>query len=174
MGVSMTRHPVVNFSSVVGTSLYKAGAAISFDTLLGRLSQWDAGLSFTTRFVNASVTLTEKADALSASCYSMPLKGTALAAELTHRFRHNQTVFRIGGQQSFTDFAHFKAQAGTDGNIGASVHLDCFSALILTVAGEINVRAIQKSRMGISCSLHYEFPHRVFSSVGIPLSIQFQ
>ena len=57
MGASLTRSPVVNFSSVLGTSSYNIGTAISVDTLLGQLSQWDAGLSLNTRFLSAAVTL---------------------------------------------------------------------------------------------------------------------
>ncbi|XP_027126373.1 mitochondrial outer membrane protein porin of 36 kDa-like [Coffea eugenioides] len=174
MGASLTRSPVVNFSSVLGTSSYNIGTAISVDTLLGQLSQWDAGLSLNTRFLSAAVTLTEMGNVLSASCYSEPLRGTAVAAELTHRFWHEQTVFRFGGQHSLTESTRFKVQAGTDGNISAAVRHTCFSAVILTIAGELNVRAMRSSKMGISCSFHHALLRHFSSSMGIPFSIEFE
>ncbi|KAL3528331.1 hypothetical protein ACH5RR_007653 [Cinchona calisaya] len=174
MGVSMTKNPLVNFSCVLGTSLCNIGTAMSFDTLVGQLSKWDAGLSFNTAFLNAAVTLTEKGDALSASCYSNPLKRTAFATELTHRFKQNQTAMKLGGQHSLSDTTMVKARVGTDGDIGAAVQLECFSAFLLTIAGEINVKTIRTAKIGMSCSFSYDIRHHVFSSIGIPLNIDFQ
>lgn len=108
---------------------------------------------------------------MSGSCYSKPLRGIGFAAELTHRFLHNQTSARLGGQFSPSGSMLVKARVGTDGDIGALVRLQCFSALALTFSGEINVKAIRSAKMGMSCSLNYEIAHHLVTSIGIPFNI---
>ena len=55
--VGLTANPIVNFSGVVGTNVLALGTDVSFDTKIGELTKFNAGLNFTKDDLVASLTV---------------------------------------------------------------------------------------------------------------------
>ena len=55
--VGLTANPIVNFSGVVGTDVLALGTDVSYDTKIGELTKFNAGLNFTKVDLVASLTV---------------------------------------------------------------------------------------------------------------------
>lgn len=53
----MTTNPVMSFSGVIGSSVVSLGTDLAFDTILKNFTKCNAGLSFSSPIVSASLTL---------------------------------------------------------------------------------------------------------------------
>lgn len=53
----MTTNPVMSFSGVIGSSVVSLGTDLAFDTILRSFTKCNAGLSFSSPIVSASITL---------------------------------------------------------------------------------------------------------------------
>lgn len=56
-GISLTKSPLISFSGVIGNGFFNTGADISIDAETDILAKCDAGLSFNTDILTASLTL---------------------------------------------------------------------------------------------------------------------
>lgn len=56
-GISLTRTPLLSLSGVTGIGFFNIGTDISFDTATTTLSEYNAGLSFDTDILTASLSL---------------------------------------------------------------------------------------------------------------------
>lgn len=56
-GISLTKSPLLSLSGVTGIGFSSIGTDISFDTATKTLEEYNAGLSFNTDIVTASLTL---------------------------------------------------------------------------------------------------------------------
>ncbi|PHT88083.1 hypothetical protein T459_10189 [Capsicum annuum] len=155
-GISLTRTPLLSLSGVTGIGFFNIGTDISFDTATTTLSEYNAGLSFDTDILTASLSLSDKADTLRAQIYGsiLPLTNTGIAAELTHRFFSKQTTLTLGAQHCLFPFMLIKARVASDGCLGALVQNNIFSALSLTIATEVNVMDAMKPASGSAPSLN--------------------
>lgn len=55
--IGLTASPIVNFSGMAGNNTVAVGTDISFDTTSGNFTKYNAGLSFSTSDLIASLTL---------------------------------------------------------------------------------------------------------------------
>ncbi|KAJ8536444.1 hypothetical protein K7X08_034845 [Anisodus acutangulus] len=169
-GISLTKNPLLTLSGVTGIGFFSIATDISFDTATKTLNEYNAGLSFNTDILTASLSLvknaqcsnaskvcrSDKADTLKAHFYRpiQPLASTGVAADLTHKFVSKQTTLTLGAQHCLFPFMLIKARVTSDGNLGAVVQNNIFSALSLTIATELNVLDTMKpAKLGLSLSL---------------------
>ncbi|KAH7529147.1 hypothetical protein FEM48_Zijuj05G0153600 [Ziziphus jujuba var. spinosa] len=131
--------PVLNFSGAVGTTLFSVGTDVGFDIATRAFSELNAGLSFNSAFLIASLNL-DRLDMIKASCHYTvsPQTNTAIAAELKHRFSVNETALTIGAQHAFFPFMTVKGRISTQGMVSALVQQGLWDKLFLTIAGEVD------------------------------------
>ncbi|KAJ6813691.1 mitochondrial outer membrane protein porin 1-like [Iris pallida] len=145
--IGLTANPVVNLSSVFGTNVLSVGADVSLDTATGNFTKYNAGLSITNTDLIASVVLNNKGDSLSASYYHLvnPFSSTAVGAELTHSFSSNENTLTFGTQHALDPLTTVKARINNYGKASALVQHQWRPKSFVTVSGEVDTTAIEKS-----------------------------
>ncbi|KAJ9563755.1 hypothetical protein OSB04_008915 [Centaurea solstitialis] len=154
--IGLTASPIVNFSGVAGNSTVAFGTDVSFDTATGNFTKYNAGLSFTTSDLIASVTLNDKADTLTASYYHTvsPLTNTVVGAELTHGFSSNENSLIIGTQHALDPLTTVKGRVNNFGIASALLQHEWRPKSFFTISGEVDTRAIEKSaKVGLALAL---------------------
>nr|UKR51180.1 voltage dependent anion channel 2 [Nicotiana benthamiana] len=155
-GIGLTASPLVNFSGVAGNNTVALGTDLSFDTASGNFTKCNAGLSFSTSDLIASLALNDKGDTLSASYYHSvkPVTNTAVGAELTHSFSSNENTLTIGTQHLLDPLTTVKARVNSYGKAGALIQHEWRPKSLFTVSGEVDTRAIEKSaKIGLAVAL---------------------
>ncbi|KAK6242802.1 hypothetical protein SCA6_008191 [Theobroma cacao] len=145
--IGLTANPLVNFSGVVGNNCVSVGTDLSFDTASGNFTKLNAGLNFTHSDLIASVTVNDKCDNLTASYYHIvsPLTNTAVGAELTHSFSSNENTLTFGTLYELDPLTTVKARWNNFGRASALIQHEFRPKSLLTISGEVDTRAIEKS-----------------------------
>lgn len=154
--IGLAASPFVNFSGVIGTNLVALGTDISFDTKTGNFTKCNAGLSFSSSDLIASLTLNDKGDTLNASYYHTvnPLTNTAVGAEVTHSFATNENTITVGTQHALDPLTTVKARVNNLGKASALVQHEWRPKSLFTISGEVDTRAIEKSaKVGLALAL---------------------
>ncbi|WOL00334.1 mitochondrial outer membrane protein porin 1-like [Canna indica] len=154
--IGLTASPVVNLSGVVGSKAFSVGADVAFDTATGNFIKYNAGLSIINADLIAALTLNNKGDNLTASYYHLvkPLSSTAVGAEMTHSFSSNENTITFGTQHALDHLTTVKARFNNYGKASALIQHEWKPKSFLTISGEIDTRAIEKSsKVGLSLVL---------------------
>lgn len=154
--IGLTANPIVNFSGVVGSNCVAIGADVAFDTATGNFTKYNAGLSFTNADLIASLNLNDKGNTLLASYYHTvsPLSNTAVGAELSHNFNSNGNTLTFGTQHALDPLTTVKARLNNYGKVNALVQHEWRPKSLITLSGEVDTRAIEKSaKIGLALAL---------------------
>ncbi|XP_073271588.1 mitochondrial outer membrane protein porin of 36 kDa-like [Primulina huaijiensis] len=154
--LGLTAKPLVNFSGVVGNHQAAFGTDISFDTATGNFTKCNAGASFTTPDLIASLILNDKGETLAASYFHTvsPLTNTAAGAELIHSFSSNENTLAIGIQHLLDPLTLVKARVNNYGKASALIQHEWRPRSLITISGEVDTRAIEKSaKIGLAVAL---------------------
>ncbi|XP_061355749.1 outer plastidial membrane protein porin-like [Gastrolobium bilobum] len=154
--VGLTANPIVNFSGVIGTNVLALGTDLSFDTKVGELTKFNAGLNFTKDDLVASLTVNDKGDTVNASYYHVVnlLTNTAVGAEATHRFSTNEKTLTLGTQHALDPLTTIKARVNNFGKANALIQHEWRPKSFFTISGEVDTKAIEKSaKVGLGLAL---------------------
>ncbi|WZZ30686.1 hypothetical protein YC2023_014087 [Brassica napus] len=154
--VGLTASPIVNFSGVVGNNVLALGTDVSFNTQSGDFKHFNAGFSFTKDDLIAALTLNDKGDKLNASYYHIvnPLSNTVVGAEVTHSFTTQKNAITVGAQHAIDPLTTVKARLNNDGVANALIQHQWRPKSFITVSGEVDSRAIEKSaKVGFALAL---------------------
>ncbi|KAG1367592.1 mitochondrial outer membrane protein porin 1 [Cocos nucifera] len=154
--IGLTANPIVNISGVFGTKAFAVGADVSFDTASGNFTKYNAGLSVTNADLIAALTLNNKGDSLSGSYYHLvsPLSSTAVGAEVIHSFSSNENTLTFGMQHALDPLTTVKARFNNYGKATALIQHEWRPKSFLTISGEVDTKAIEKSsKVGLSLVL---------------------
>ncbi|KAK6160024.1 hypothetical protein DH2020_003405 [Rehmannia glutinosa] len=154
--LGLTAKPIVNFSGVAGNGKAAFGTDISFDTATGNFTKYNAGVSFTTADLVASLALNDKGETVTASYFHTvsPLTNTAVGAELTHSFSTNENTLTIGTQHLLDPLTSVKARVNNYGKASALIQHEWRPKSLITISGEVDTRAIEKSaKVGLAVAL---------------------
>ncbi|CAN6847892.1 unnamed protein product [Brassica oleracea] len=154
--VGLTASPIVNFSGVVGNNVLALGTDVSFNTQSGGFKHFNAGFSFTKDDLIAALTLNDKGDKLNASYYHIvnPLSNTVVGAEVTHSFTTQKNAITVGAQHAIDPLTTVKARLNNDGVANALIQHQWRPKSFITVSGEVDSRAIEKSaKVGFALAL---------------------
>lgn len=154
--IGLTASPLVNFSGVAGNNIVALGTDVSFDTATGNFTKCNAGLSFSSSDLIASLALNDKGDTVSASYYHTvkPVTNTAVGAELTHSFSSNENTLTIGTQHLLDPLTTVKARVNSYGKASALIQHEWRPKSLFTISGEVDTRAIEKSaKIGLAVAL---------------------
>nr|XP_043608180.1 mitochondrial outer membrane protein porin of 36 kDa-like [Erigeron canadensis] len=151
--IGLTAKPIVNFSGVTGNNTVAVGTDVSFDTASGTSNNYNVALSFSNFDFNASLTLNDKADTLTATCYHTVnlLTNTAVGAEFKHRFSSNNNSLTIGTQHSLDPLTMVKARVNNAGKVSALLQYQWRPKSVYIISVEVDTRAITKiPKFGLS------------------------
>ncbi|KAL6562552.1 hypothetical protein OROGR_003559 [Orobanche gracilis] len=154
--LGMTAKPLVNFTGVAGNQKAAFGTDISFDTATGNFTKYNAGVSFTTADLIASLALNDKGQTITASYFHTvsPLTNTAVGAELTHSFATNENTLIVGTQHLLDPLTSVKARVNNYGKASALIQHEWHPRYFVTISGEVDTRAIEKSaKIGFALAL---------------------
>ncbi|KAJ7974451.1 Mitochondrial outer membrane protein porin [Quillaja saponaria] len=154
--IGLTANPIINFSGVIGTNLVALGTDLSYDTKTGDVTKYNAGLSFSNADLIAALTLNDKADTLNASYYHIvnPFTNTAVGAEVTHKFSTNENTITVGTQHALDPLTSVKARVNNSGKASALIQHEWRPKSFLTISGEVDTKAIDKSaKVGLALAL---------------------
>ncbi|KAL3654194.1 hypothetical protein CASFOL_003875 [Castilleja foliolosa] len=154
--LGLTAKPIVNFSGVAGNQKTAVGTDISFDTATGNFTKYNAGVSFTTADLIASLALNDKGETVTASYFHTvsPLTNTVVGAELTHSFSTNENTLTIGTQHLLDPLTSVKARVNNFGKASALIQHEWRPKSLITISGEVDTRAIEKSaKIGLAVAL---------------------
>uniref|UniRef100_A0A2N9H415 Uncharacterized protein n=1 Tax=Fagus sylvatica TaxID=28930 RepID=A0A2N9H415_FAGSY len=145
--------PLLNVSGVIGSDVLSLGTDLAFNISTRTLHKFNAGLSFSSDFLIASLTLHDKLDSWKASCYYVmnPLTNTAIGAELKYAISDNYGAITVGGQHALFPYTLMKARLNTYGRASALVQQELWEKLALTIAGEVDFMDIKElPKIGLS------------------------
>ncbi|XP_052196531.1 mitochondrial outer membrane protein porin of 34 kDa-like [Diospyros lotus] len=154
--VGLTANPTVYFSGVIGTDGVALGTDVSFDTSTGTFIKCNAGLSFSSADLIASLTLNDKGDTLNASYYHTvtPLTKTAVGVEVSHSFSTNQNTITVGTQHTLDPLTTVKARVDNFGKASALIQHEWRPRSLFTLSGEVDTKAIDKgAKFGLALAL---------------------
>nr|GMC88123.1 mitochondrial outer membrane protein porin of 36 kDa [Ipomoea batatas] len=144
--IGLTASPLVNFSGVVGNDSLALGSDLSYNTATGNFIKCNAGMSFSTSDLIASLTL-NSGDTLTASYYHSvsPMTNTAAGTEFTRNFSSDENTLTIGTKHSLDPLTTVKAKVNNRGIATALIQHQCCSRSVFTITGEVDTRAVEKS-----------------------------
>ncbi|GMH01690.1 hypothetical protein Nepgr_003529 [Nepenthes gracilis] len=154
--IGLTANPIVNLSVVAGTNVLALGTDLSFDSATGSFSKCNAGLSFTSSDLIASLSLNDKGDTLSALYYHTvsPLTNTAVGGELSHVFSSNENTLTVGTQHALDPLTLIKGRVNNYGKASVLIQHEWRPKSLFTISGEVDTRAIEKSaKIGLALAL---------------------
>lgn len=97
-----------------------------------------------------------KGENLTASYYHIvsPLTNTLVGVEISHSFPSNENTFTIGTQHALDPLTTVKARFDNYGIANALIQHEFMPKSLVTISGEVDTRAIEKSaKVGLSLAL---------------------
>ncbi|XP_074274542.1 mitochondrial outer membrane protein porin of 36 kDa [Silene latifolia] len=154
--IGTTANPIVNFSGVIGNNTVALGTDLSFDTASGNFTKCNLGLNYTNADLIASLNVNNKGDSLVASYYHSvyPLTNTAVGAEFNHTISTNENTLHLGSQHALDPLTLVKGKVNNNGIASALIQHEWRPKSFVTLAGEVDTRAIEKSvKFGLAVAL---------------------
>lgn len=154
--VGLTPSPPTDFSAVFGTKEIAVGGEVAFDTSVGSLTKYNAGLSFTKPDFIASLFLTDKADTLKFSYLHTlsPLTNSSVAAEISHSISKEENTFTVGGLYMLDPLTTVKARLSNNGKVAALLQHEWQpKSILFTLSGEVDSRVLENAKVGLALSL---------------------
>lgn len=154
--VDLKSSPVVDLSGTLGAHGIVFGAEAGFDTAAGTFTKYSAGIGLSKPEYNASFILGDKGDSLKASyVYHFDEKQkTSVVAEITRRFSTNENTVTVGSLYAVDPQTTLKAKLNNSGKLGALLQHEVKPKSFLTVSGEFDTKALDKSpKFGLALAL---------------------
>ncbi|RVX23321.1 Mitochondrial outer membrane protein porin 2 [Vitis vinifera] len=154
--VALNQSPAVDLSVTIGTPSIAFGAEAGYDTTSGCFTKYTAGISVAKPDSCASIILGDKGDTIRASYvhHLDSLKKSAAVGEISRRFSTNDNTFTVGGSYAIDPLTNVKAKLNNHGNLGALLQHEIIPKSILTLSGEFDTKALDKTpRFGLALAL---------------------
>lgn len=82
------------------------------------------------------------------------LKKSAVVGEISRRFSTNDNTFTVGGSYAVDSLTTVKAKLNNHGNLGALLQHEIIPKSVLTLSGEFETKALDKTpKFGLAFSL---------------------
>ncbi|GAB4849091.1 Voltage-dependent anion-selective channel protein 2 [Ancistrocladus abbreviatus] len=152
----LNKTPSVDVSATIGTPTITFGAEAGYDTTSGNFTKYMAGISVTKPESSASIILGDKGDTIKASYlhHLDQLKKSAAVGEISRRFSTNENTFTVGGSYALDSLTVVKGKLNNHGKLGALLQHEVVPKSVLTIAGEIDTKALDRTpRFGLALVL---------------------
>ncbi|CAI9780789.1 unnamed protein product [Fraxinus pennsylvanica] len=154
--VGLNQSPPLDLSVTLGTPTFALGAEAGYETTLGKLTKYTAGITVTKPESCASIILGDKGDTIKASYihYLDQLKRSAAVGEITRKFSTNENTFTVGGSYSYLpECLHFM-KLNNHGILGAVLQHELIGKSVMTLSSEFETKALDKTpRFGVALAL---------------------
>ncbi|KAF9621203.1 hypothetical protein IFM89_016697 [Coptis chinensis] len=153
---NLNQSPVVDFSVTLGTANFAFGVESTYETKLGSLTKYNAGISVKSADYDASAVLADKGDTLKGSYvhYLGLPKRSAGVIEIARRFSTNENTITAGGSYAIDDLTVVKARLNSNGKLGALLQHELKPKSLLTISSEIDTKALDKNpRFGLALAM---------------------
>ncbi|KAL1812563.1 hypothetical protein DCAR_0624800 [Daucus carota subsp. sativus] len=147
---------VVDLSATLGTPTFAFGAEAGYESALGKLTKYTAGISVTRPDSCASVLLGDKGDSIKASYvhHLDEIKRSAAVAEISRKFSTNENTFTVGGVYAVDHLTVLKAKLNNHGKLFALLQHEVIPKSLLTIASEFDTKALDITpKIGLSLAL---------------------
>ncbi|GAB2282708.1 Voltage-dependent anion-selective channel protein 2 [Dionaea muscipula] len=152
----LDKSAAINVSGTIGTPTIAFGAEAGYDPTSGNFTKYTAGIGVTKPESSASIILGDKGDTIRASYlhHLDQLKNSAAVGEISRRFSTNENTFTVGGSYVLDKLTLVKAKLNNHGKLGAVLQHEVIPKSVLTVAGEIDTKALEKTpKFGLALAL---------------------
>ncbi|KAK6923963.1 Eukaryotic porin/Tom40, partial [Dillenia turbinata] len=145
--VALNQSPAVDLSATIGTPTIAFGAEAAYETTSGSFTKYTAGISVTKPDSSASIVLGDKGNTIRASYVHHVdlLKKSAVVGEITRRFSTNENTFTVGGLYAVDPLTVVKTKLNNHGKLGALLQHELIPKSVLTISGEIDTKALEKT-----------------------------
>ncbi|PQQ01686.1 mitochondrial outer membrane protein porin 4 [Prunus yedoensis var. nudiflora] len=154
--IGLNPTPLLELSATIGSKDLSLGGEIGFDTASSLLTKYNAGISFNKPDFSAALLLTDKGQTLKASYIHAvdSCNGTAVAAELTHRFSTFENSFTLGSSHVIDPFNVVKTRFSDNGKAGVLWQREWRPKSLVTVSAEYDSKALNSSpKIGLALAL---------------------
>ncbi|XP_010259833.1 PREDICTED: mitochondrial outer membrane protein porin 4 isoform X2 [Nelumbo nucifera] len=154
--IGLTPTPLLELAATIGSKELGFGGEIAFDTASSSLTKYNAGIGLFKPDFSAALILEDKGETLKASYVHLvnPINGTAVAAELTHRFSTYQNSFTFGSSHSLDPFTMVKTRFSDNGKLAVLCQREWRPKSLVTFSAEYDPKAVSSaSRFGLALAL---------------------
>ncbi|XP_058113768.1 mitochondrial outer membrane protein porin 6 [Magnolia sinica] len=154
--IELTPAPLLELAASIGSKELSLGGEVGFNTASASFTKCNAGIDLNKQDFSASLILGDKGETLKASYIHMvdPINGTAVAAEMTHRFTTYENSFTIGGSQVLDPLTLVKARLSHNGKVAMLCQREWRPKSLVTLSAEFDPKAVNgPPRFGFALAL---------------------
>ncbi|PIM97332.1 Porin/voltage-dependent anion-selective channel protein [Handroanthus impetiginosus] len=154
--IGLNPSPLLEVAAAIGSKDVAIGGEIAFDTASSSFTKCNAGISFNKPDLSAALVLTDKGQTVKASyahCVN-PLKGTEVAAEMTHRLSSYENSFSIGSIHMIDNLTLVKTRFSDNGKVAILSQREWRPKSLVTVSTEYDTKAANVApKFGLAIAL---------------------
>ncbi|KAF8389354.1 hypothetical protein HHK36_026048 [Tetracentron sinense] len=154
--IGLNATPLVELGAAIGSTKLSFGGEVGFDTASASFTKYNAAIGFNKPDFSVALILTDKGDTLKASYIQavIPISGTTVAAEMTHRFSTYQNSFTIGSSHAIDPFTVVKTRFCDNGKVAMVYQRGWRPKSLVTFSVEYDPKGINvASRFGLALAL---------------------
>ncbi|GAB4853577.1 hypothetical protein Ancab_017768 [Ancistrocladus abbreviatus] len=154
--IGLAPSPLLEFNAAVGNSDLVLGGEVGFDTVSASFTKYNAGISINKPDFSAALIVMDKGQAVKASYFHAvnPLKGTAVAAEMIHRFSNYENTFTIGSSHAVDPITLIKTRFSDNGKMAMLCQREWRPKSQIALSVEYDTKAAHSaSKLGLALAL---------------------
>uniref|UniRef100_A0ACD5TUB1 Uncharacterized protein n=1 Tax=Avena sativa TaxID=4498 RepID=A0ACD5TUB1_AVESA len=152
--IGLASAPLVELSGTVGTNQLTVGAEVGFDSASASVTKYNSGISYNKDDISASLLLSDKGETLKASYIHMFSPTSAVAAELTHRFKTKENYYTIGSSHALDSSTLVKTRFSNSGKTGLLCQHEWRPKSYITLSAEYDPKVVSSpARFGVAVAL---------------------
>ncbi|GAB2267448.1 hypothetical protein Dimus_002431 [Dionaea muscipula] len=154
--IGLTPSPLLELNASVGTKDVVLGGEVGFDTASASFTKYSAGISFNKPDFSATLILVDKGQALKASYFHTvnPSTGSAVAAEIIHRFSNYENSFAIGSSHVLDPITSVKTRFSNNGKVAMLCQRTWMLKSLATLSVEFDTKATKSAaKLGLALAL---------------------
>ncbi|KAF5461763.1 hypothetical protein F2P56_017837 [Juglans regia] len=154
--IGLNPTPLLELSAAIGSKDLSLGGEVGFDTASASFTKFNAGIGLNKVDYSAALLLTDKGQALKASYIHLvnPVNGTAVAAEMTHRFSTKENSFTIGSSHALDPLTVVKTRFSDNGKVAMLCQREWRPKSLITFSAEYDSKANNVApKLGLALAL---------------------
>ncbi|KAF9587880.1 hypothetical protein IFM89_006134 [Coptis chinensis] len=153
--IGLTPSPFLEFAAAIGSKQHSLGGEVGFDTSTASFTKYNVGIGLNTPDLSAALVLADKGETLKLSfIQSVPINGSTIAAEMTHKFTTYENTFTFGSSHAIDPSTLIKARISNNGIVGVVCQREWRPKSHITFSAEYDSKAISAPpRLGLAVAL---------------------
>ncbi|KAF5456307.1 hypothetical protein F2P56_025805 [Juglans regia] len=154
--IGLNPTPLLELSAAIGSKDLSLGGEVGFNTVSASFIKYNAGIGLNRPDYSVALLLTDKGQALKASYihFVNPVNGTAVAAEMTHRFSSTENSFSIGSSHALDPQTVIKTRFSDNGKVAMLCQRKWRPKSLITLSAEYDSKANNAApKLGLALAL---------------------